>query len=141
MPRFLQNFDAIWDERKWELELGLGYFESYDFAGKSLAELGQFMRDARTFQSRAWEIHFEIMYPLLAIYLQLYGVCAENGIDPGYDRQDAAGPRLKIMETDRAMWDLADEAKRLDIAAHFDARTRRRSVARSPPPAATPRCG
>ena len=73
MPRFLQNFDAIWDERKWELELGLGYFESYDFAGKSLAELGQFMRDAWTFQSRAWEIHFEIMYPLLAIYLQLYG--------------------------------------------------------------------
>ena len=95
MPRFLQNFDAIWDERKWELELGLGYFESYDFAGKSLAELGQYMRDARTFQSRAWEIHFEIMYPLLAIYLQLYGVCAENGIDPGNDRQDAAGPRLQ----------------------------------------------
>ena len=48
MPKFLQNFDAIWDERKWELELGLGYFESYDFAGKSLAELGQYMHDAWT---------------------------------------------------------------------------------------------
>ena len=23
------------------------------------------------------------MYPLLALYLQLYGVCASNGIDPG----------------------------------------------------------
>ena len=46
------------------------------------------------FQQRAWEIHFEIMYPLLAIYLQLYGVCAENGIDPGEHRQDAPGPRL-----------------------------------------------
>ena len=33
------------------------------------------MRDAWRFQQRAWEIHFEIMYPLLAIYLQLYGVC------------------------------------------------------------------
>ena len=83
MPKFLGNFDAIWEERKWELELGLGYFESYDFAGKSLAEIGQYMRDARTFQRRAWEIHFEIMYPLLAIYLQLYGLCAGNGIDPG----------------------------------------------------------
>ena len=40
MPPFLQNFDAIWDERKWELELGLKYFETYDFAGKSLADLG-----------------------------------------------------------------------------------------------------
>ena len=50
MPRFLGNFDAIWEERKWELELGLGYFESYDFAGKSLAEIGQYIVDARTFQ-------------------------------------------------------------------------------------------
>ncbi len=120
MPRFLQNFDAIWDERKWELDLGLGYFESYDFAGKSLADLGQFMRDARTFQSRAWEIHFEIMYPLLAIYLQLYGVCAENGIDPGSIAKMLQGRDSKIMETDRAMWDLADEAKRLEITAHFE---------------------
>ncbi|HWM22453.1 MAG TPA: PEP-utilizing enzyme [Ilumatobacteraceae bacterium] len=120
MPRFLQNFDAIWDERKWELELGLGYFEGYDLAGKSLAELGQFMRDARSFQKRAWEIHFEIMYPLLAIYLQLYGVCAENGIDPGSIAKMLQGRDSKIMETDRAMWDLADEAKRLEITAHFD---------------------
>ena len=129
MPRFLQNFDAIWDERKWELDLGLGYFESYEFAGKSLAELGQFMRDARTFQSRAWEIHFEIMYPLLAIYLQLYGLCAENGIDPGSIAKMLQGRDSKIMETDRAMWDLADEAKRLDLRNHHEARRRREQVA------------
>ena len=120
MPRFLQNFDAIWDERKWELDLGLGYFESYDFAGKSLADLGQFMRDTRTFQSRTWEIHFEIMYPLLAIYLQLYGVCAENGIDPGSIAKMLQGRDSKIMETDHAMWNLADEAKWLEITAHFE---------------------
>lgn len=78
MPPFLQNFDAIWEERKWELDLGLGYFESYNFNGRSLPELGQYMRDAWQFQRRAWEIHFEIMYPLLAIYLQLYGVCASE---------------------------------------------------------------
>jgi phosphohistidine swiveling domain-containing protein len=120
MPRFLQNFDAIWDERKWELDLGLGYFEGYDFAGRSLAEIGQFLRDARSFQKRAWEIHFEIMYPLLAIYLQLYGLCAENGIDPGSIAKMLQGRDSKIMETDRAMWDLADEAKWLDITAHFE---------------------
>ena len=120
MPKFLGNFDAIWEERKWELELGLGYFESYDFAGKSLAEIGQFIEDAFTFQNRAWEIHFEIMYPLLAIYLQLYGVCAGNGIDPGNIAKMLQGRDSKIMETDRAMWDLADEAKRLGIADLFD---------------------
>ncbi len=120
MPKFLGNFDAIWEERKWELELGLGYFESYDFAGKSLAEIGQYIVDARTFNNRAWEIHFEIMYPLLAIYLQLYGLCAGNGIDPGNIAKMLQGRDSKIMETDRAMWDLADEAKRLDIADLFD---------------------
>ena len=141
MPKFLGIFDAIWAERKWELELGLSYFESYDFAGKSLAEIGQYLADACTFQQRAWEIHFEIMYPLLAIYLQLYGLCAGNGIDPGNIAKMLQGRDSKIMETDRAMWDLADEAKRLGIAELFDARARpdpRRAVRR---PAATRRSG
>ena len=121
MPKFLMNFDAIWEERKWELDLGLGYFESYDLAGKSLAEIGQYTDDAVTFLQRSWEIHFEIMYPLLAIYVQLYGVCAGNGIDPGNIAKMLQGRDSKIMETDRAMWDLVDEAKRLDIAGLFDA--------------------
>ena len=120
MPKFLGNFDAIWDERKWELDLGLGYFENYDLAGKSLPEIGQFLVDARSFQKRAWEIHFEIMYPLLAIYLQLYGVCAQNGVDPGNIAKMLQGRDSKIMETDRAMWGLVAEAKRLGIASHFE---------------------
>jgi len=121
MPPFLQNFDAIWEERKWELDLGLGYFENYDFDGRSLVDLGQYMQDAWRFQQRAWEIHFEIMYPLLAIYLQLYGVCAENGIDPANIAKMLQGREHKIMETDRAMWDLVDEARRLDIGGVFEA--------------------
>ncbi|RPI11606.1 MAG: PEP-utilizing protein mobile subunit, partial [Actinobacteria bacterium] len=120
MGPFLQNFDAIWNERKWELELGLGYFESYDFAGKSLADIGQFMVDARTFHRRAWEIHFELMYPLLGIYLQMYGLCASNGIDPGEVAKFFQGRDSRIMENDRAMWDLVREAQRLGIAEHFD---------------------
>ncbi len=120
MPKFLGNFEAIWEERKWELDLGLQYFESYDFAGKSLAEIGQYTTDARTFNQRAWEIHFEIMYPLLAIYLQLYGLCAGNGIDPANIAKMLQGRDSKIMETDRAMWDLVDEARRLGIQEHFD---------------------
>ena len=120
MPKFLGNFDAIWEERKWELELGLQYFESFDFAGTSLADIGQYVEDATIFQLRAWEIHFEIMYPLLAIYLQLYGVCASNGVDPGNIAKMLQGRDSKIMECDRAMWDLADEANRLGIADVFD---------------------
>jgi pyruvate,water dikinase len=103
MPKFLGSFEETWEERKWELELGLGHFESFDFDGKSLADLGQYMRDAQRFQQRAWEIHFELMYPLLAIYLQLYGVCAENGLDPADIAKMLQGREHKITETDRAM--------------------------------------
>jgi pyruvate,water dikinase len=120
MPTFLGSFDDIWAARKWELELGLQYFEDYDFSGKSLAEIGQSTEDAFSFQRRAWEIHFEIMYPLLAIYLQLYGLCASNGVDPGNIAKMLQGRDSKIMECDRAMWDLADEAKRLGLAELFD---------------------
>ena len=47
--------------------------------------------------------------------------CApSNGIDPGNIAKMLQGRDSKIMETDRAMWDLADEAKRLGIAELFD---------------------
>lgn len=121
LPRFLENFEPIWEERKWEIELGLDYFENFDFAQASLAGLGQYVEDARRFQQRAWEIHFEVMYPLLAIYLQLYGVCAENGIDPANIAKMLQGREHKINETDRKMWDLVDEARRLDITSVFEA--------------------
>ena len=119
MPKFLASFEATWEERKWELELGLNHFESYDFNGRSLADIGQYMHDAFVFQMRSWEIHFELMYPLLAIYLQLYGLCAGNGIDPGAIAKMLQGRDSKIMETDRAMWGLVDEAKRLGVTEHF----------------------
>ena len=87
--------------------------------GRSLAELGQYLADARSFHRRAWEIHFEIMYPLLAIYLQLYGLCASNGIDPANISKFLQGRDSKIMETDRAMWELVAEASRLGVADLF----------------------
>ncbi len=119
MPKFLGNFEAMWEECKWELDLGLQHFENYDFAGKSLADIGQYMADARAFHRRAWEIHFEIMYPLLAIYLQLYGHVAANGLDPAELSKMLQGRDSKIMQTDRAMWGLVASAKRLGIADTF----------------------
>ena len=57
LPPFLQNFPAIWAERRDEIVKGLRYLETYDLSGKSPAEIWQFMADARAFHVRAWEIH------------------------------------------------------------------------------------
>ncbi|MEQ9499824.1 MAG: PEP-utilizing enzyme [Deltaproteobacteria bacterium] len=119
LPRFLQNFEEIWKERVWELEMGLGYFEKYDFSGKNFGDITQYIRDARTFQRRAWEIHFEVMYPLLANYLGFYGICAEFKIDPGEISKFLQGYDTKILECDRALWDLTAAAKESGITDIF----------------------
>ena len=119
LPKFLGNFEEIWAERVLELQYGLDHFESYDFSGASPAEIGQYLFDARNFHRRAWEIHFEIMYPLLAIYLQLYGLCAQAGLDPSNVSKFFQGRDSRIMQTDRAMWDLVHRAKALGLEGVF----------------------
>jgi pyruvate,water dikinase len=119
LPPFLQNFDAIWNKRVWELELGLNHFETFDFDGKSIGEIGQNLIDARTFQRRAWEIHFEMMYPLLANYLGFYGICSEYSIDPGEISKFLQGYDTKILECDRELWRLTAEAKEMNLVDVF----------------------
>ena len=121
LPVFLANFDDIWKTRVAELESGLEYFENYVVAGKSLRDLGAFLREARTFQKRAWEIHFEVMYPLLANYLGFYGACTEFGIDPGQISKFLQGYDTKILETDRELWKLTALARKPEIAQIFAA--------------------
>ena len=120
LPPFLQNFPDIWKDRVWELDMGLEYFENYDSSGKSLQELGQYLIDARTFHKRAWEIHFEMMYPLLANYLGFYGVCGELNIDPGEISKFLQGYDTKILECDRGLWKLTDKAKDTGITDIFE---------------------
>ncbi len=121
LPGYLERFPDIWAERVWELETGLAHFERFDAAGTQLADLGQLLVDARTFQRRAWEIHFEVMYPLLANYLGFYGVCAELGIDPGQISKFLQGYDTKILECDRELWKLTAAARDAGIEPVFAA--------------------
>lgn len=119
LPVFLQNFDSIWANRVEELDAALKYFEAYDFSGKSLADIGQYLIDARTFQKRAWEIHFEVMYPLLANYLGFYGVCSELRIDPGEISKFLQGYDTKILACDRELWLLTRDARNAGLSGVF----------------------
>jgi pyruvate, water dikinase len=121
LPSYLDRFPDIWADRVWELETGLQYFESYETSGKQLADLAQFLVDARTFHCRAWEIHFEVMYPLLANYLGFYGVCAELGVDPGQISKFLQGYDTKILECDRELWKLTAAARQAGLEAVFAA--------------------
>jgi phosphohistidine swiveling domain-containing protein len=108
---FLKNFPAIWDERRGELVKGLRHLETYNLSGKSPPEIWQFMVDARAFHVRAWEIHFDLMYPLTANYLGFYGLCKELGIAAADIPKFLQGYETQPMKSDRVMWQLANSAR------------------------------
>ncbi len=121
LPPFLDQFSDIWAARVTELERELHRFEGADLTGLSPGQLGQVAGDARAFQRRAWEIHFEVMYPLLANYLGFHGLCRELGIDTGLISVFLQGEDTRILACDRSLWQLASEADELGLGDLFRA--------------------
>jgi pyruvate, water dikinase len=118
---FLVNFQSIWENRVWELENGLRYFEEYKTDGTSLGDLHKLLVDARSFQRRAWEIHFEMMYPLLANYLAFNGICGELKIDTAEISKFLQGYDTKILACDRALWRLTEDSREMGVDDIFAA--------------------
>ena len=77
-----------------------------DLSALSLADLRENLIQARRYLKRTAEIHFQVMYPLLANYAGFYSMCTELGLDPGQIGKFLQGYDTKIMETDRELWRL-----------------------------------
>ena len=120
LPGFLEQFPKIWADRVVELERGLAHFEDDEHALGSPAEIGAYFADAQAFFKRAWEIHFEMMYPLLAAYVGFYGLCQQFGLDPSEISRFLQGEDSKIMEVDRQLWELTSAARRAGLSELFD---------------------
>ncbi|MBI2800272.1 MAG: PEP-utilizing protein mobile subunit [Gammaproteobacteria bacterium] len=121
LPPILQRFPELWAERAEELKSALHYFENFDYRQRSLAGLWQPLFEARRFFKRSFEIHFELMYPLLVNYIGFRGLCQELGIDPAEIGKFCQGYDNKILETDRELWKVTAEARRLGISDIFAA--------------------
>ena len=106
LPPFLQNFDEIWGHMREEVNESWDYFRGVDTSALSLTDLRENLVQARQYHKRAFEIHFEVMYPLLANYVGFYSMCTELGLDPGQIGKFLQGYDTKIMETDRELWKL-----------------------------------
>ena len=77
------------------------------------------LREARTFHRRSFEIHFEVMYPLLALYLGFRGLCTELGIDPADVARFLEPGDTLIMQTDRELWRLTAAARGAGLESLF----------------------
>jgi len=119
LPRLIGGFQEAWQEAVEELETGFAHFREVDPATLGPAELAGHLEDAVAFHRRAWEIHFEMMYPLLANYVGFYGLCGELGIPVGEISRFLQGYDTKIMETDRELWKLAAAAADLGLRDLF----------------------
>ena len=121
LPLFLQNFDTIWGRMREEVNESWDYFRGADLSALSLAELRENLIQARQYHKRAFEIHFQVMYPLLANYVGFYGMCTELGLDPGQIGKFLQGYDTKIMETDRELWRLTAAARVAGLEPTFAA--------------------
>lgn len=119
LPAFLNDFNDIWARCVEEVNDTWSRFHAADLASMSRAQLGDYLRQARRFHRRAFEIHFQVMYPLLANYVGFYGICTELGIDPGEIGKFLQGYDTKIMETDRELWRLTRQARQAGLESVF----------------------
>ena len=121
LPGFLGNFAENWAVARDEVDEGWQYFRGLDLTPQSPAELATTLREARAYSRRAYEIHFEVMYPMLANFLGFYGACAEMGLDPSQTGRFLQGEDTKIMQADRALNELTRSARAAGLAPVFAA--------------------
>ncbi len=121
LPDFLSRFDTIWAQRRSEIEIGWQAMLSRDVTALSDDELAVMLREARSYYRRLFEIHFEMMYPLIANYLGFRGVCRELGVETASVAQFLQGYETRITDTDRALWQLVADARSCGVAAIFAA--------------------
>jgi phosphohistidine swiveling domain-containing protein len=119
----IMNFPALWATRLGQLVAGLAHFESADLSAMGMTELAVYLTEAWTFHRWAWEMHFEIMDPLIGNYMAFKGLCAELGVAEADVSRLLQGRPTMIMETDRQLWVLAVAARDAGIADRFEARS------------------
>ena len=140
LPAFLRDFEPTWERMRDEIDQGWDYFRGVDLSVLSLADLRESLIRARRYLKRTAEIHFQVMYPLLANYAGFYRMCTELGLDPGQIGKFLQGYDTKIMETDRELWRLTSAARAsgLDqVFASHDAGQIRSALAARGGPAGT----
>jgi len=107
----IMSFPTLWAERLADIKAALAHFESADLTSMNLAELGVYLSEAWAFHRWAWEVHFELMDPLIGNYFAFRATCVELGIDEGDVTKFFQGTDTRVLETDRALWALATTAR------------------------------
>jgi pyruvate,water dikinase len=121
LPNFLADFGATWQRRRDEIDREWQHLRAVDLQRADRPGLAAMLHRARAFHRRAFEIHFEMMYPLLATYLGFSGMCGRLGISSAEVGRFVQGYDTRIMAADRGLWRLTDAARAAGLAPTFAA--------------------
>ena len=106
----VMNFPRLWATRLERIKAALAHFEGTDMSSLDLVGVHTYLREAISFHGWVWEVHFEIMDPLIGNYLNFKSVCASVGLDDSQVSRFLQGYDTKILETDRELWKLCAAA-------------------------------
>ena len=110
-------FPTLWAERLEDIKTALAHFEGADLAAMGLPEVAVYLGEFWAFHRWVWEVHFELMDPLIGNYFAFRATCVELGIDESDVTRFFQGSDTKVMETDRALWALAAAARGTAVEA------------------------
>lgn len=110
-PARIGGFQKEWTSFRDQLLEWLERLEQWDLSKADMKEIAQYYDEARSMQMWAWEQHFMFMYPLLANYFGLRGLCEQFGVDPDLVPQFLRGYETKMIETDRKLTEQAEAAR------------------------------
>ncbi|WP_083982767.1 PEP-utilizing enzyme [Actinomadura hibisca] len=116
---FAAAFESRWAAMTAELERSSASFETAETAGLPLRRLAAELARARALHRRAWDLHFQVMYPLLVHYLNFQELCRDLGLDPARTATYLQGFDNRILRTDRDLWTLAALARQAGLESLF----------------------
>ena len=119
LPGFLERFPERWRRIAGELDADARALERHDPHADAAGAQVDYLERARLFQRRAWEVHFELMYPLLLNQAGFYGLCDELGIARAEVPRFLQGYETPMTRCDRALWGFARALRGTPLAAAF----------------------
>jgi pyruvate,water dikinase len=113
-------FAQLWLNRSRELDVEFAALASFDLRAASRPDLHRAFERAVAHYARAWEIHFDIMYPMLAVAEVFRTVCRAIGVEDVESANLISSGDSTIRRTDVALRGLAENAVAAGLRSLFE---------------------
>ena len=114
------RFDQEWRRASAVLQQRYLMLGSFDPVALSPAAIGAHLDAAVGFFRDAFRVHFDVMYPLLALEAGFRLTCQALGVTETQQAALLAGDRTAVKEVDLALWELARQAREANLTRCFE---------------------